>query len=145
MSYKKKYQSLMGAKGLITAPNYLAELIILKRANKKGINLPHRIWDKQFKGSEYKYWHNSYFGELVYASAILEQFDEDCVIEAFNHNECELILSLKNEKLYRISKEIQDKKTLLLATKEKIDLVIANPNSITKRVGVSKTKMSKLK
>lgn len=145
MSNKKKYQSILGAKGLITASNYLAELIIKKRSDSKGIKLPNRIWSEQFKKDiRYKYWHNSYFGELVHACSLLKKYDMDCILSALNSPECKVILSLKNVKLDRIAQEYQEKKKLEDTTQEKISLVTTDINSQPRpKLGV-KNKLSKL-
>lgn len=147
MSYKKKYKSIYGAVGLVTAPNHLAELIIKKRADKKGLKIPNQIWSPKFKDktSPYKYWYNAYFGELVHAASILKKYDEDCVIEAFHHHECLLILSLRNAKLTRISNELQQKKNLFESTKEKNKLNIVSANTLPRKTAGQKSKLGKLK
>jgi len=146
MSYKKKYTSVFGARGLIDAPNYLAEQILLKRANQKDIKLPDGFWRKQYSHNVmYKYWYSVYPGEVIKAKAILSKYDEDCVIQALNHPECKVILSLHNEKLERIARELQKKKELAEQNKEEVELNIVSPNTLPRKRLGNKSKLGKLK
>ncbi len=146
MSYKKKYKSIFGAKGLITAPNHLAELIVQKRADKKGLKIPDRIWDKQFKTSlQHKYWHSAYMGELTHSYALLKKYDEDCIIEAFNSFECKPILTLRNSKLSRVAGQLQEKKDLAESVREKNELNIVSNTALPRKKQGKKTRLGKLK
>lgn len=146
MSYKAKYKSCLGATRLITAPNYLAEQIIHKRASKKGIRLPDAIWNPKYrKDLRYKYWCNAYMGEVTKAASLLKQFDEDCVIQALKSPECDVILSLQNEKLERKSRELQDKKTLAEKNKETVELNVVSPDTLPRKRLGKKSKLGKLK
>ena len=146
MSYKKKYKSIYGAKGLVNAPNHLAECIIKKRADKKGIKIPDRIWSKEFKRDlQYKYWHNAYFGELVHANALLDKYDESCIIEALHSYECNVILSLKNDKLARVARELHHKKKRAEQIREVNELHVVSPTTLPRKKSGTKTKLCKLK
>lgn len=146
MSYKKKYKSVFGAKGLINAPNYLAEQIIERRMNKKGLKLPDRIWDRKYrKDLQYKYWHGAYFGEVTHACKLLKDFDEDCVIQALDSHECKLILSVTNNTLRRVAREIQKVKEQRERFKERQELTIVATTSTPKPKRRTKSKLGKLK
>lgn len=146
MSYQKKYRSVFGARGLITAPNYLAEQIIKKRIAKKGIKIPQRIWDKKFaKDPEYKYWHGAYFGEYKKACAVLKKYDEDCVIKALDSYECKLVLSLHNKTFERVIKEIQKTKQIKEQVKEKVKTHVEYKNKLPPKPKGQKSRLSKLK
>jgi hypothetical protein len=137
---------MFGAKGLITAPHYLAEKIIKKRIEKKGITIPNRIWDKKFlKDLEYKYWHGAYFGEYKKACEILKKYDEDCVIKAIDSYECKLVLSLYNQTFERIIKELQKVKAQKESIKEKVENFISFKSELPKKQPGTKSRLSKLK
>jgi len=146
MSNKKRYKSIFGAKGLITAPNYLAELIIQKRADLKGIKIPPRIWGPQYKKDiRYKYWHNAYFSELNHAHALCKDFDATLLITAFNDFECKPILTLKNAKLTRIANQLKQKKELAESIKEKNVLNVVSADTTPRKKQGKKNKLGKLK
>lgn len=148
MSHKKKYKSVLGSSTLINAPNYLAEKIIKKRADKKGVTLPDRIWDRKKYGKslQYKYWCGAYWGEHKKACEVLKKYDEDCAVQAIQHHECSVILSLHNEKFRRIAQELQDKKELEEKFKEKIDLKIVSADTLPEpKKTSSKSKLGKLR
>ena len=146
MFYKQKYKSIFGAKGLITAPNYLAEQIIKKRIDKKGISIPDCIWNPRFKTSLlYKYWHGAYVGEMINALALLKQYDEDCVIHALESHECKAILSVTNEKLARISREKQEVKDRQEEFSEKNTITLTAVDSVPKPQKGKKSMRGKLK
>jgi len=146
MSYQKKYKSIFGANGLITAPNHLAEIIIKKRINKKGIKIPSRIWDKKFaKDPDYKYWHGAYFGEYKKACAVLKKYDEECVVKAIESYECKLVLSLYNKTFERVIKELQKQKHIKEKTKERIKPIVTYKNKLPPKQKGTKSRLSKLK
>lgn len=146
MSYKKKYKSIFGAAGLITAPHYLAEKIIKKRVDKKGLKIPDRIWDKKFsKDLEYKYWHGAYFGEYKKACVILKKYDEECVIKAIDSHECKLVLSLYNKNLERIIKDFQKVKEIKEKTREKNESFVSYKSKLPPKQKGNKSKLGKLR
>lgn len=146
MSYKKKYKSMFGAKGLITAPNYLAEKIVKKRADKKGLRLPNRIWDRKYsRDLQYKYWHGAYFGEYKKACDVLSRHDEGCVIKAIDSYECEKILSLYNQTFERVISEFEKIKEVKEQNREKIEQLASYKSEVAPKPKGNKSKIGKLR
>lgn len=131
MSNKKKYKSLFGAKGLITASQYLAERIILKRIHKKGLSLPDRFWASG--DIQYKYWKNILISEKIKADKLLKKYDESCVIKALESHECKVILSLQNKKIYRVASELQKVKDTKEKVKEKVNIESVPVSSLPRK------------
>lgn len=142
MSHKKKYKSQFGASGLITASQFLAECIILRRIKKKGLSLPSRFWT--YNNIEYKYWKNALKSEVIKANALLKKYDESCVIQAFNSNECKVILSLQNKKIYRVASELQKRKDTKEQIKEKTDIEFVPASSLPRKKTGKKTVIGRL-
>jgi hypothetical protein len=147
MSHKKKYPSIFGASGLITAAHYMAERIIKRRVDKKGVRIPDRIWQPQFKNNlRYKYWHNAYFGQVTHANNLLKEFDEECLIDAFNSHECQVILSVTNGTLKRVARDKEEVKAIKEAAKEAVTIVTTSTDKVGDiKLKKKKSKLGKLK
>ena len=144
MSNSKKYKSIYGSENLLTAAQYLAELIAKRRSKKKGLSLPDRFWSNN--GTEYKYWKNVIVSENIHANKLLKKYDEDCVIKAFNSYECEKILSIKNKKLEEESRKNQKIKNDREKYKERNEKRDLDENKVpSKPMKKKKSKLGKLK
>jgi hypothetical protein len=146
MSHKKKYESKLGAKGLITAPNFLAEFILLRHAKSRKNSVPQRIWDKKFKKDlRWKYWHSLYHGEMTRAAKLLKDFELKDVLTALNTDEGKVILSLSNNKIRRLTKQAQTQRELAEQTKEKVELNVVSGDTLPRRTNTKKSKLGKLR
>jgi len=147
MSYSKKYKSHLGAQGLITAPNYLAEFILLRHAENRGIKLPSRIWNKTLysKSLQWKYWYGLYHGEMKRALALLKKFNLNHILKALNTGEGKVILSLQNKKLSRLVKDVTIQEEKNEKYKEKVELNIVEPTTLPRSYTNKKSKLGKLK
>jgi len=143
-NHKKQYVSIYGALRPILPFQYLVELIIKRRADKKGIQLPNRFWSKQLK-EDFEYWVKIWNYETKYAQHLFKKYDPDCIIDAFNSYDCRNILSTTNKQLEKITREFQRRKNLIESTKEKIEIVSSNPNIPPPQPTGKKSKLSKLK
>jgi hypothetical protein len=147
MSYSKKYKSHLGAQGLITAPNYLAEFILIRHAENRGIKLPSKIWSKKLYGSslQWKYWYGLYHGELTRAYRLLKKYKLNYVLKALQTGEGKVILSLQNNKISRLTKEICEQEKKIEQYKERVELNIVKPNTLPRSSRSNKSKLGKLK
>ena len=143
MSNKAKYKSIYGSTRLLRVEQYLAELIIKRRADKKGLRLPDKFWT--IKDIQYKYWKNALASEIIHGSKIAKQYDSDCIIKAFNSYECQVILTLKNSKLDRIANDLQKKKDLAKQVREINPLEVVSPDEKPRQPIGRKNKLGKLK
>ena len=144
MSNKQKYQSVYGAKTRIRADQYLVELVIQRRADRKNITLPDRFWAVKRNG-KYAAWVKIFGSELTHARRIFDQFDEDCVVKAFEDYECRAILTLSNKKLTQLAGEYQKQKELQKAAQENIELDVVSTDTAPRKQQGKKSRLSKLK
>ena len=144
MSNTKRYKSIYGSPRLLDIDQHLAELVIKRRADKRGIALPHRFWSKKADGYD-KTWGNALVGEIIHSRAFSSKYDDDCLLMAFNSKECEVVLTLKNSKFERIAKELQQSKDMLIAVADKVELDIVEANTGPRKIQGKKTKLSRLK
>lgn len=143
MSNSKKYASIYGAKRSIRPDQYLVELIIKRRSEKQGVNLPDRFWS--FKNNKYEYWKNIFAAECTHAQKLFNKYDAECIIDAFNSYDCRLVLSVTNNKLEKITKEFQRRKDTLEKVREHVNLTIVPTNILPKTPTGKLSKLSKLK
>jgi hypothetical protein len=139
----KHYASIYGALKPIRPDQYLCELIIQRRAEKKGIKLPDRFWSS--KNIQYAYWSKIFFSECRHAKPLFQKYDPDCVIDAFQSFDCKFILSAANKQLEKIVQEFQRRKDLLESTKETNEVVIVETNILPRPTMGKPNKRSKLK
>ena len=147
MSNKQKYKSHLGATRDITAPNYLAEFMLLRHSTNRSIKLPDRIWDKKkySKNLQWKYWCGLYYGELKRASALLETYSLNDIIKALNTGEGKVILSLVNKKVRRLISDTKNTRELAEENKEAIELTVVTPDTLPRKPKGKKNKLGKLK
>ena len=139
---KRKYTSIYGAKNLLTAAQYLAELIIEKRSKKQNEKLPSRFWTLP----EYKKWKLILQSENIHACELLKKYDEDCVINGFNCYECDVILTLKNKKLDMASQRFQKEKDKVEKVKEIVELNTTTIDVLPRKNKVfAKNRLSRLR
>ena len=141
MSNSKKYVSIYGAKRSIRGDQYLVELIIKRRSEKQGVNLPDRFWSTE----GYEYWSKIFVSECTHAKRLFAKYDSDCIIDAFNSFDCKNILSCVNKQLEKITKEFQRRKNLLESIKEHNLLQIESTNIIPTKPTGKLSKLSKLR
>ena len=123
---------------------YLVELIIKRRADKKGIRLPNRFWIKELK-NKYEYWVKIWNHETKYAQRLFKKYDPECVIDAFNSHDGDNILSANNKRLDKLAKEFQRRKDVLDATREKNTLVVTSTVTGPRKQKGKLNKLSRLK
>ena len=143
MSDTKKYASIYGALKPIRPDQYLVELIIQRRAEKKKIKLPDRFWSS--KNIQYTYWSKIFFSECKHAKPLFQKYDPECVICAFQSFDCRNILSAANKQLDRISQEFQRRKDLTDSTKEANVVVTTSVNIVPNKPSGKANRLSKLK
>ena len=136
----KRYASIYGAKNSIRPDQFLCELIIQRRAEKKGIKLPDRFWTSP----EYAYWAKIFYSETKHAKPLFEKYDSMCVICAFQSFDCRNILSAANKQLDKTAREFQRRADLLDATTEQNIIITTNTNVIPNKPLGKATKRSKL-
>ena len=141
---EKLYQSIYGATKLIRPAQYLAELVVKRRTERKKIDLPHQFWLQKYE-EQYGYWKNVFVAECIHAERLMKEYDCDCIINAFNSYDCQKILSVTNKKLKEISRELQRQKNNIEQTREKINIIVANPNVFSTNIRGKGSKISKLK
>jgi hypothetical protein len=144
---EKRYLSIYGAPsngGRIMPHQYLVELIIERRAEKKGIKLPNCFWRKPQRET-YDYWYKIFLHETVYAQRLFRKYDAQCVIDAFNSHDGQKILSANNKSLNKLAKEFQRRKDVLDATREKNKLVVTKTDTGPRKQKGKLNKLSKLK
>ena len=140
---KKQYASIYGALKPIRPDQYLVELIIQRRSNKKGIKLPNRFWAD--KNIQFEYWSKLFFSECKHAKPLFERYDPECVIDAFQSFDCQYVLSAANQQLEKVVIEFQRRKNLTDQTKQEITLVTTDINIVPVKPSGKKNKLSKLK
>ena len=144
MSDKKKlYASIYGALKPIRPDQYLVELIIQRRANKKGITLPNRFWAD--KNIQFEYWSKLFYSECKHAKPLFNKYDPECIIDAFQSFDCQYILSAANKQLDKVSREFQRRKDLLDSIKQDTEIVTVATNIVPNKPLGKKNKLSKLK
>ena len=142
-NHEKRYVSIYGALKPIRPDQYLVELIIQRRAAKKGIKLPNRFWSN--KNIQYTYWAKIFFSECKHAKPLFDKYDPDCIIDAFQSHDCQYILSAANKQLEKITKEFQRHKDLVEKTKETNTIQTVDINIIPRKPIGKRNKLSKLK
>ena len=146
MSNKKKYKSNLGAQGLITAPNYLVEFVLLRHSKNRGIKLPIQIWNKKYsKNLQWKYWHSLYFGELKRANTLLKTFELKDILMALDTGKGKVILSLSNINLRPIIKEVKAQRELAEKNKEVVEIKTVSPDTLPRSSYGKKSKLGKLR
>lgn len=140
---KKQYASIYGATRPIRPDQYLVELIIKRRADKKGITLPQRFWS--IKNVQFAYWTQIFGSELRHSKSLFKKYDPECIIDAFNSYDCQYVLSSTNKQLEKITKEFQRRKDLIEQTKQEVNIFTNDINSVPNKKSGTKTRLSKLK
>ena len=148
MSDNKQYISIYGAEGYITAPQYIAELIISRQSKFLKQTLPPKFW----LNDKYIDWRKKYLNQIRRANAINKSgFSFEIILKALNSYNGKWICSLFNKKLDFLLTEA-DRKQEIVEIKEKVEpdkplLETSDVNSSREsRVDKSKaTKLSKLR
>jgi hypothetical protein len=139
-----KYQSIYGAVKPITAAQYLVELIIQRRAKKSKVYLPPGWYKREF-GDQYKYWTKIWNYETKFVKQLFEKYDPQCVIDAFNSHDCQMILSANNKKLAEISAEFQRRKKARDLVKEETILNTTSTTAKPRQPQGKQNRLSKLR
>ena len=138
-----KYASIYGAKNAIRPDQYLVELIIKRRADKRGVILPPRFWSNN--DIQYKYWKNIFVVECTHSKRLFNTYDDDCIITAFNSFECRNVLSSINKNFEQVIQQYQEQKNIKIAVQQKQNIVISESVQLPTKPQNKRSKLSKLK
>ena len=96
----KNYQSKYSPdENLVTAAQYITEIICEKKAQSEGRGLPYKFW-------QHEEWGKYYREQIPAANKLLAKYDEKDIIAALRDKRTDKIYSLRNQYLKRI---IEDK------------------------------------
>lgn len=133
----KKYPSKYSNGKLVSAAQYITELICEKKAKLNGQDLHHRFWVS-------KKWSLYYRNQIGSANKLLNKYSETAIIRALNTNEAAKIYSLRAPHLISI---IEQQQILLDSQNQSLSIEFDRKENKTFKTNTNKTKsiLSKLK
>jgi hypothetical protein len=133
---KKQYPSKYSNGKLVTAAQYITEIICEKRAKSTKKDLHFRFWTN-------KEWSKFYRDQIASANKLLQKFSDTAIIRALNNYKAEKIYSLRAPFLIPI---IESEEEILKSENTELSLNLNRPETVT--FGISNKKqniISKLK
>jgi hypothetical protein len=133
---KKQYPSKYSNGKLVTAAQYITEIICEKRAKSTKKDLHFRFWTN-------KEWSKFYRDQIASANKLLQKFSDTAIIRALNNYKAEKIYSLRAPFLIPI---IESEEEILKSENTELSLNLNRPETLT--IGISNKKqniISKLK
>jgi hypothetical protein len=131
----KKYQS-PSTNEACTAAQYIAELLITRRARKEKKALPHKFWNQDP-------WKKKFKIEMIAANSVLKIYDEMAVIKALESQKGKNIYSLRCPWLDELIEEEIRKQQIVPEVKAEI-VIETEQKEMAKPFG-KKTNISKLR
>lgn len=130
--YKSRYTD-----SLVTAPQYISELICEKMAHKREITLPYKFW-------ELDAWKKTFLSQILAANGLLKIYRPDAVIKALQSSRAYFIYSLRAPQLDELIK-VEEK---ILEAAEKIQepvLVLSSTTELPRKQAKKDSLRNKLK
>lgn len=138
---EKRYVSKFTGQ-LCTCPQYLAEIMCLRKAKKEGIALPPRFWSTSK-------WSVFYRSQMVAANAFLKTYSESILVDAVNRADCQWFFSLRSPQFAQ--KLAEQAETAKIAEKIRettprveLDLTPSGEAGISRPAFVTKSRLSDL-
>lgn len=100
----KKYPSKYSNGKMVSASQYISELICEKKAHIENKDLNYRFWTN-------KEWSVFYKNQIATANKLLEKYSGTAIIKALNHNKAFKVYSLRSPILLPLIKEEEKKLT----------------------------------
>lgn len=120
------FKSIYGSDRTLSPSQYLAELIIKRRADKQSVVLPNLFWKD--KTSRYTYWHLAIERENRFAASMLKKAGIKHVLNVFNSKEGERFLSFSNPKFHDLVEREKQRDKLEQSIKIHNITNLTNPN-----------------
>lgn len=136
MKTDKKYPSKYSNGKLVSAAQYITEIICEKKAKKDRKDLHYRFWAS-------KEWALYYRNQIASAHALLKKYPETAIIKGLNNPKSEKIYSLRAPHLPAI---IEQEAKLLESQNQQLSINLERPSDVVFNKSKSKTNIiSKLK
>ena len=130
-----KYPSKYSNGKMVSAAQYITEIICEKKAKLTGQDLHYRFWTS-------KKWSTYYRNQIGSANKLLEKYSETAIVKALNTNEASKIYSLRAPHLIPI---IEQQSKILETQNSSLTLEFDRKENKTFKTNTSKGILSKLK
>ena len=132
----------------ISEAQYLAEYIIKKGADNKGVVLPERFWGtKDDPKTEWKSWGDRIPIENIHAKRLLKTHSFKNIMSAIDDHRSRFVMSLTNKNLVKIINEYsaREKRKSIIEESIRVDVKKTSTKTLPSRKPGKKSRLSKLR